>query len=62
MHGNVRSIPAEADEAAVNHLELRNGSQNGVFFNPPSAGSTVFVSDFEKRVFVAEDFFEEIEW
>ena len=56
MHGNVRSIPAEADEATVNHLELFKGSQNGVFFNPPSAGSTVFVSDFEKRVFVAEDF------
>ena len=62
MHRHVRSIPAEADEATVNHLELFKGSQNGVFFNPPSTGSTVFVSDFEKRVFVAEDFFEEIEW
>ena len=62
MHGNVRSIPAEADEAAVNHLELRNGTQNGVFLNPRSAGGTVFVRNFKKRVLIAEDFFAEIEW
>ena len=62
MHGNVRSIPAEADEATVNHLELFKGSQNGVFLNPPSTGGTVFVRDFKKRVFIAEDFLKEIEW
>ena len=62
MHGNIGSIPVQADKTTVNHLEHRTGSQNGVFLNPPSTGGTVFVRDFKKRVFIAEDFLKEIEW